>query len=152
MTNDSRPRSHAASRPALPRTSSTDTAHKVRSVARTPPALASGSAAAKAVNERFRVSATCHGELVVTGEVDAATVRRLDDQLDSWLATDGWQLRSCDMRGVTFFSAAGANWLLRRLVPIRPPVRVVISPEVHRVLELCGLDLPEVTRADSDAA
>lgn len=83
------------------------------------------------------ISARCHPpSLVLRGEIDAASIDRLEV---AWTIVGPDGPHELDLSGVTFFSAAAVgrlvDWSHRR----GPPLRVVASEPVLRLLDLCHL-------------
>jgi len=82
--------------------------------------------------------------LSVRGEVDTATAHDLDDAYES-LRPDPDGL-TVDLSGVTFFSAAGVTRLVRWGSQTGGPLRIVVSPQVERLLAICGVTTDTLSR------
>jgi anti-sigma B factor antagonist len=82
--------------------------------------------------------------LVASGEMDAATVRRLDEALDQTIAEHEAHV-VLDAQAVTFVDSTGVTSLisgLRRLNRSRRRLALAFPPgsPLHRALEVTGLD------------
>lgn len=73
------------------------------------------------------------GVLVVRGELDEWTARHVYA-----LDLAGERIREIDCRGTVFLSAGGLTSLLDRCKS--RPTPIAASPQVRRLIELCGLD------------
>ena len=74
--------------------------------------------------------------VTVTGEVDMSTA----DTMFHTSTKDGARTALLDLRAVTFFDSAAIHALLRLVDHYGAPnLRVLPSPQVHRVLEISGL-------------
>jgi anti-anti-sigma factor len=79
------------------------------------------------------------GALRLLGEIDLASARLLQAEIDHLLTSPG--NISLDMSSVTFMDAAGAHVLLHALEALDPNRLLLISPsrQVRRLLDLTGL-------------
>lgn len=83
-----------------------------------------------------------HTLVTLHGEIDLSADHAFDRVLD--VVTAWAEPVDVDLSDVTFFSAAGAAFLVR-LASVVGPERVTIvgtCPSVELVLEVCGLQLP----------
>ncbi len=78
------------------------------------------------------------GVVHVSGEVDSATVQFFRDVLRRCDLDP--TVRWLDLSAVRFFSAAGVGALVAAGWCEHPPVRVIVSPIVRRVMVLCDLE------------
>jgi anti-anti-sigma factor len=76
----------------------------------------------------------------VVGEIDLSTARKLDEVLQARVDRDVDEV-TVDLGGVTFFSVAGLNWLMRtRLLADAAGARLTIDAEGSRAVQrLFGL-------------
>ncbi|GAA2544409.1 STAS domain-containing protein [Winogradskya consettensis] len=93
----------------------------------------------------FSVTTSVAGDLVtavVTGEVDMSTAHSMVEAVTGQDATAA----VLDLRGVTFFDSAAIHALVRLAERYPDALRVLPSPQVHRVLDISGLsDQPWLT-------
>jgi anti-anti-sigma factor len=73
--------------------------------------------------------------VTVTGEVDMSTA----DAMFRAATKDGTTSATLDLRQVTFFDSAAIHALLQLAELYGDSLRVLPSPQVHRVLEISGL-------------
>jgi anti-sigma B factor antagonist len=87
----------------------------------------------------------------VAGEIDLSTARKLDEVLQARVDRDVDEV-TVDLGGVTFFSVAGLNWLMRtRLLADAAGARLTIDAEgsraVQRLFGLVSAGLESVSAA-----
>jgi anti-anti-sigma factor len=73
--------------------------------------------------------------VTVTGEVDMSTA----DAMLRAATRDGARAATLDLRAVTFFDSAAIHALVRLADRYAGALAVLPSPQVLRVLEICGL-------------
>lgn len=77
-------------------------------------------------------------EIKVTGELDLASAPRLRDACSNAAGSGDGRL-VLDLAGVTFIDSTGIHGLIGAYEAYADRLRIITSPEVSRMLDLCGL-------------